>query len=219
MLALSPPSMWRSVPKKRCTKPAQPMHSDFVSADPSPNEETDLRRFALKRHSLEKALAFDSTSDHSDYSFLDSDLSVCKIDYTAVATIQTPSSPPVSQCSLPSRPGLKRTASTVLPPTSTAALSTSPSKRPTFERTASIFDFPNTLVQLQFRGSCSSRLGRALVDSVSSAGSRRSSIDSTSSSNSADSASSRDSKDSDSNSASITKPRLSRHPARFRFCQ
>jgi hypothetical protein len=52
MLALSPPSMQRSEPAKLSSKKARTL----VPADYSDVDETDLRRFALKRSSLEKAL-------------------------------------------------------------------------------------------------------------------------------------------------------------------
>ncbi|KAJ7772426.1 hypothetical protein B0H16DRAFT_1685418 [Mycena metata] len=63
MLVLFPPWMRRSIPKKRSIKRPQCKPNDFCPADYSPYEETDLRWFALKRHSLEQALIFDSTSN------------------------------------------------------------------------------------------------------------------------------------------------------------
>ncbi|KAJ7176942.1 hypothetical protein C8R46DRAFT_1030186 [Mycena filopes] len=181
MPANSAPLMRRSAPlKKRSTKrsPAQPKPDDYVPADACLGEERDLRRFALKRSSLEKALTSQDTF-YSPYSQQPlPDLSVPQfttVDYTAVSA--APASPSVSPCSTP-RPRLTRTSSTALPPKSAASLSTMPPKRPSMDRSASIYNFPNTLAQLEVPRSCSTRLARASIDSDFSAGSgsRRSSI-------------------------------------------
>ncbi|KAJ7167913.1 hypothetical protein C8R46DRAFT_1191910 [Mycena filopes] len=194
------PLMRRSAPaKKRSTKRSatQPKPADYVPADACLGEERDLRRFALKRSSLEKALTSSKDALYSPQPL--PDLSVPQfttVDYTAVSA--APASPSVSPCSTP-RPSLTRTSSTALPPTSTASLSTTPPKRPSMDRSASIYNFPNTLAQLEVPGSCSTRLMRASVDSTTSSGSgsRRSSVAS------------------DASTPSVEKPRLRAFPRFF----
>ncbi|KAJ6559871.1 hypothetical protein B0H19DRAFT_1145974 [Mycena capillaripes] len=194
MLALSP-SPSSMAPVELSTASA----SSFIGDEWCCEDEPDLRRFVLKRNSLEKAIecVLMAQSDNSDSMVEYSSIKTLAnshppepevpiftaIDYSAVAP--TPSSPPVSPLSQkPIRSALKRT--------------TSPAVPPKFRRTASILDIP-TLSHVELPAA---RLARASIDSVSSSSSssskrsRRSSISSISSVGSTDTTTSTDSESS-----------------------
>ncbi|KAJ7455801.1 hypothetical protein FB451DRAFT_1515504 [Mycena latifolia] len=201
MSTISPPTMWRSKPAK-ARSPKRSPATALVA--PAFGEETNLRRFALKSSSLEKALECLPSAASGDAP------EFTVVDYTAEAPT-APSSPALSPLSdTPQRRSVLK-----------------PSRKPTpppFQRTSSSC-ITSTLATLELPEGCTTRIARFSIDSIgsSSARLRRSSASSLSSVTSTDSSSSSGSRRSSLSSVSstesdvnsLTRPRLRTIP---RYC-